>query len=285
LPGALADRQQIEQVIINLVANARDSMPQGGTVRVTTSVEEFTAADHAGRAWTREGRWVALSVADQGSGIPADALPHIFEPFFTTKDLGRGTGLGLAIVYGIVEQHRGLMNVETRMGIGTTMTVYLPALASTTAFRGRTEAVVAVAPGGRETILLAEDDQFVRGLLEEMLTSCGYTVFVARDGGEADRLIEREWPNIDLAVLDVVMPNQGGRALYEALRRHSQDLPIVFISGHSFDEFRQLDLMSNATILPKPFSSATLLQNIRRMLDAPLSGSRGGEVPPAAAGR
>src|SRR6185436_15101568 len=187
LPRVTCDRSQMEQVVMNLCINARDAMKQGGRLTVSTGAATFTAADCQTRPWAREGTWVSLRVADEGAGIPADALPHIFEPFFTTKGVGEGTGLGLSTVYAVISRQGGLIEVDTREGGGTRITVYLPAAAAAAATAGlRREAPAPASLSGHETILLAEDDELLRRLAEDTLSEAGYQVIAAQDGPEAE---------------------------------------------------------------------------------------------------
>jgi PAS domain S-box-containing protein len=281
LPLMLADPNQVEQVVMNLCLNARDAMPSGGRILIRTGTAHFEAADCNDLPWAREGDWVWLRIADQGSGIPADVLPRIFEPFFTTKSADRGTGLGLATVYAIVERHGGLVSVDTAPGAGTTFTIYFPAtseMASAGApehlARGEaqepnsaTSAVQARLDLRGETILLAEDEPFVRELAVEFLESAGYRVLVACDGAEADEIVSGP-AAFDLALLDVAMPVRTGRQVFDTIQRVRPSLPVIFTSGYSFGELSDVSTVASA-ILPKPYSRAVLLSTIRAALSKP----------------
>ncbi len=264
LPRITCDRSQIEQVVMNLCINARDAMKQGGRLTITTGIAAFTAAECQTKPWAREGSWVYLRVADEGSGIPDDALPHIFEPFFTTKNVGEGTGLGLSTVYAVISRQGGLIDVDTRVGGGTRITVYLPAGPG------------APAPGddapkprlrGHETILLAEDDELLRQLAVETLSEAGYHVIAAHDGAQAEALAREHTAAFDVAVLDVVMPKRSGRKVSETLRILRPDLPIVFMSGYTFGALDDMAL-AGTTVLQKPFTREALLRQVRDALDS-----------------
>ena len=267
----LADRGQIEQVAMNLIVNARDAMPQGGTIRLevqtVTLDDEFIAA-HPG---TRTGKHVRLSVTDTGIGMDEDTRDRVFEPFFTTKELGKGTGLGLAIVYGIVRQSNGCVDVESAVGQGTSFRIHLPVV---------DQPVESVAPlsddvvlGGDDTILLCEDDDAVRELAASMLSSAGYEVIVCANGREALTVAAQRDDSIDLLVADVIMPDIDGTALYRDLRKDRPDLRALFITGYASYDIADRDALSDpAAYLQKPFSRNTLLSRVWRILDQDDSG-------------
>ncbi|MEZ4387070.1 MAG: ATP-binding protein [Candidatus Krumholzibacteriia bacterium] len=245
------DRGQLEQVVLNLCVNARDAIDDAGDITITV-----TAAD--GRA--------RLSVADTGRGISPEVRTRIFEPFFTTKDVGAGTGLGLATVFGIVEQHGGEIEVESEPGRGACFTVTLPL--SRAAASDEPAAPDAVVRGGHETILVAEDEDTLRALTARVLQQSGYQVLLAADGEEAVRL-QGENPDIDLAVLDVMMPRLGGRGAARAIHDRHPNLPVIFISGHpGLPGTEEQAMLAEDEVLLKPFDAATLLARIRRALDA-----------------
>jgi signal transduction histidine kinase len=244
LPAVLADRAQLEQVVINLAINARDAMPQGGTLAIETSV----AHGH-----------VRLAVSDTGAGIEPAELERIFEPFYTTKEVGLGTGLGLATVHGIVTQSGGRVEVSSEPGLGSTFTVLLPAAEG--APRGR-ERVEPPAAGGDETLLLCEDEDGVRKLIELVLTGAGYTVLSAAGPAEALAVaagVER----IDALVTDIVMPGMSGIEL----ARRLEPPRVLFISGYSSEAAGGLP--EGSAFLEKPFAHGALLAEIRALLDEP----------------
>ena len=269
LEGIDADRSQIEQVVMNLCINSRDAMPRGGTLTIETGTATFAEEDRRGRPWTRPGTWVFLRVADQGTGIAPEVLPRIFEPFFTTKAIGHGTGLGLSTVYAIVERHGGLINCDTSFGVGTAVTAYFPpSKTAPTATAASTDLDADAATGHGETVLIAEDEPFVRELLVDMLDAASYKVLVAADGAEAEALARQHAREIDIAVLDVVMPNRNGRQVYDTIQQLRPGLPVVFCSGYSFGELADVESLEGARVLSKPYSRATLLVAMREALDS-----------------
>ena len=261
-----ADPGQIEQVVANLVVNARDAMPGGGTLTILTrNIERDSLAVRTNPAAAR-GPYVVLSVRDTGTGMSEDVKNHVFEPFFTTKDSGKGTGLGLSTAFGIVQQSGGFIRVETELGRGTMFEVYLPRVdaASTTPERGG-------APGplrGTETVLVVEDNRAVRDLAVRVLRGYGYTVLDA-EGGEAGLLVaERHAGPIALLISDVVMPGMGGRALAERLGAARPGLKVLYVSGYADDSISRQGLLERGIeLLQKPFTSVTLAQRVRQVLD------------------
>jgi signal transduction histidine kinase len=258
-----ADPAQIEQVLFNLAANARDAMPGGGTLSIHTSE---VADPETAPGWDQERNWIRLTVGDTGSGMPPEVRERIFEPFFTTKPVGKGTGLGLATVYGIiVQQCRGRISVDSAVGRGTTFVVDFP----------RRDAPVspgapAAAPklvGGTETVLLVEDEETVRGFAEATLTSAGYTVLTARDGEDATlRAVAHPGP-IHLLFTDVVMPRLGGRALAEQVWRTRPDVKVLLTSGYDDEAMKQTGRPDIAASLQKPYNAYRLLRAVREALD------------------
>jgi PAS domain S-box-containing protein len=268
LPAIHADRSQLEQIVMNLCINARDAMPNGGIVTLETGFAQFTEEECRDRAWARAGRWVFVRVGDEGSGIPDEILPHVFEPFYTTKAVGRGTGLGLATVYAIVERHRGLIAIDTAPDVGTTVTIYFPATAEAVRSAGAVDGADGAASRGRgETILVAEDEPFVRDLVVEMLQDAGYRVLVACDGAEADALVRERAAEVDAAVLDIAMPFRSGRQVFETIQQVRPQLPVVFSSGYSFGELRDAASLTGTVVLTKPYNRTTLLNAVRAALD------------------
>ena len=264
----------VEQILLNLAVNSRDAMPNGGCLVIETSVVELNQAAVAQTPLSREGVFVCLSVADTGGGIPADLLPRIFEPFFTTKDVGKGTGLGLATVYGIVEQHGGWVNVDSKTGQGTTFRIYLPRLALTTVAKPP-EPKAAPVVGGNETILLVEDEPALRVLVRKYLARLGYAVIEAGTGVEALALWPQRKNEIALVVTDMVMPGGvSGRELAQQLRAAAPGLKIIFTSGYSADiAGKDFPLEEGGNFLAKPFNPAALARLVRATLDAPAGSS------------
>jgi PAS domain S-box-containing protein len=263
----MADRTQVEQIILNLAVNARDAMPNGGTLTVETALLELDESYCMGRQ-LKAGRYIRLAVSDTGVGMSEEVQSHVFEPFFTTKDAGKGTGLGLATCYAIARQFGGHIGVYSEVGIGTTMNVYLPSLA-TAAVDATAEHPVAE-PGGTETVLLVEDDPGVRRSTARMLTAKGYVVLQAADAMEALALVDRhEEREIHLLLTDVVLPKIGGRELAEAVTKKRPDIRVLFMSGYSVDAVLQHRLTEkHALLLQKPFTSRALAEKVRSALAA-----------------
>jgi len=264
-----ADRGQVEQVMMNLVVNARDAMPQGGRLAIETghaALDEAYCREHEG---ARPGPHVMLAVSDTGIGMDAETRSHVFEPFFTTKEPGKGTGLGLATVYGIVKQAGGSIWVYSEPGQGTTFKVYLPR-AEEGAGLARPAAAPGETPRGTETILLVEDEETLRTLTREVLEALGYTVLEARHGVEALELSEGRQGRIDLLLTDVVMPHMSGRELAERLLASRPETRALFISGYTDDAaVRHRLVESPLAFLQKPFTADALARKVRGVLDAP----------------
>jgi len=261
-----ADRGQMEQVLLNLCINARDSMPEGGVLTIGTDNVVMDSEYCDAHAWASPGCYVLLSVTDTGCGMDAQTQARIFEPFFTTREVGKGTGLGLATVYGIVRQHQGMIQVYSEVETGTTFKVYLPSVEDT-ASTVETK-VVERARGGTETVLLAEDDETLRKLAERILESAGYTVLLAADGKEALEVFEKHTADIDLFLLDVVMPKMGGKAVYNALREQRPRLRFLFSSGYSTNAIHAgFVLQEGIELIQKPYAPNALLRKVREVLD------------------
>ncbi len=259
LPSVKADPNQLEQVLINLAANARDAMPEGGEFRIRTAL-----ADAPADAGFDPGRCVLIEISDTGCGMGQDVLEHIFEPFFTTKGVGKGTGLGLSTVYGIVQQNQGTIHVNSNPGRGTTFQILLPAVSESE------EAKLAALPfeslRGTETILVAEDEPAVRGLVCEMLNQLGYTVLKAADGDEALRILEKHGP-VDLLLTDVIMPVMGGRELARRVSSLEPATKIVYMSGYTDDTLAFHGLpQPDMAFIQKPFTPAALAEKLRSVL-------------------
>ncbi len=266
VPSVLADKSQLEQVIVNLCLNARDAMPDGGTLKLAVSKRDTTHGPFtSGQADADE--YLCLSVTDSGSGMSPEVQSHIFEPFFTTKEVGKGSGLGLATVYGIVQKHGGFLEVDSALGEGTTFRVYLPATTEIAHSPSVFSSPPTVAHGGQETILVAEDEPMVLGVVTEMLTQAGYTVLAATNGLEAVRILTQNPTRVALALLDVVMPSLGGLDTAVRLRAIRPDLKMIFASGH-VQNLLDLERLQAETFLPKPYQREELLHSIRLALDS-----------------
>jgi two-component system cell cycle sensor histidine kinase/response regulator CckA len=261
------DLTHFEQVLLNLCVNARDAMPSGGSITIRVANLDTDESYVSTRPWASVGRFVALSVADTGSGIDSDALPHIFEPFFTTKAPGRGTGLGLATVYGIVKQHGGTIDVVSKPGKGAVFTVLLPRIETPESVpaQGGEEMML---QGGSERILIVEDEPELRGLLVRTLTELGYRVGAAPDGSTALSMIVRGKPRFDLVVSDLVMPSMGGTDLLRRIRATRPNLPVLISSGYG-DMGDSFELPSDPHLgfIAKPYEIAVLARSVRSLLD------------------
>jgi CheY-like chemotaxis protein len=266
LASIRADPSQLEQVILNLCVNARDAMEHGGQLRLETENVVIDDGYRETRPWAKAGRYVVLSVADTGAGMTTEVRERAFEPFFTTKDRHRGTGLGLSTVYGIVQQHDGMVHVDTEPGAGSTFKVYLPAGAQPASAAGTAARADANAPRGQETILVVEDEERVRRAVVQILERAGYRAIAAENGLEAIRLLQEQEARVHLVLLDVVMPELGGPETWERMQRVRDGLRVLFTTGYAGDQYRE-HLPPDAEILAKPFRSEELLSQIRKTLD------------------
>jgi PAS domain S-box-containing protein len=261
-----ADPGQIEQVLMNLVVNARDAMPQGGKLTTRTANVVLGAEDLRGRPEVRPGAYVLLEVADTGCGMSKEVLDHMFEPFFTTKEVGKGTGLGLATVYGIVKQSGGHVEVDSAPGRGSTFRIYLPRIDETD--QSEQDSPPEVARGGAETVLLVEDEDAVRSLAGESLRQRGYHVLEAGDGEEALTLCSRYPGRIDLLLTDAVMPRVSGGNLAQRVRSTRPETRVLFMSGFTDSVMvRNGVALGEVDCLSKPFGPEALTQAVRRALD------------------
>jgi two-component system cell cycle sensor histidine kinase/response regulator CckA len=266
-----ADPTQIEQVLMNLAVNAKDAMPGGGRLFIETrnvSLDKGYSDTHLD---ARPGEYVLLMVSDTGYGMDQETLEHIFEPFFTTKGVGRGTGLGLAMVYGIVKSHNGYITCYSEIGHGTTFKIYLPTVELTPEMPGRGEE--RLPEGGTETILLVDDEEPVRQLGKEMLETVGYRVLVASDGEEAMGLYTHRMRDIQLVILDLIMPGMGGKSCLEALLRLDPRVKVLVASGYSVNGRLEETVRSGACgFISKPYDLRDLLKRVRDVLDGDRNG-------------
>jgi two-component system cell cycle sensor histidine kinase/response regulator CckA len=264
LSNVRVDPRQLSRVLINLAINARDAMPNGGTLTIETrNVLEFPIA--RADALT-PGPHIVISMSDTGVGMPSDVLSRLFEPFFTTKEAGQGTGLGLAVVQGVVRQSGGQIVVESELGKGSTFRVYLPAVDQPRVEPGGRDGSVQ-APVGSETVLLVEDETAVREITKASLQRQGYQVIAATGGAEALRELDAHLDGIDLLITDVVMPSMSGPQLVEQLRRRWPLLPVLFISGYASEATKVRVEGDRTAYLPKPFTPAALASKVRTLLD------------------
>jgi two-component system, cell cycle sensor histidine kinase and response regulator CckA len=262
-----ADPAQIEQVLMNLTVNARDAVSESGRITLETrniTLDEEYCRVHVG---VGPGEYVLLQVSDTGHGMDKATIEHIFEPFFTTKELGRGTGLGLAIVYGIVKQHEGHITCESAVGKGTTFNVFLPAIEPR--LEPDPEGSGEFPAFGAETVLLVDDEDFVRDLGERILSRGGYTVLTAADGRDACVLFKQNRDRIALVILDLIMPEMGGQECLRELLKIDPQVKILIASGYSAGTSAGETIESGAKgFVDKPFRMKELLRQVRKALDA-----------------
>lgn len=263
------DPHQIEQIMINLITNARDAMRKGGVLTIETVMETLDTKS-AGRYGMKAGRYVMLAITDTGIGIDKNHIAHIFEPFFTTKEKGKGTGLGLAMVYGIVKQHSGFMDVHSEIGAGTTFHVYFPAI-ETPEVQEHTEPEKETAQQaftGSETILVAEDEESVREFLRDALEKYGYKIILATDGDDAVRKYYEHKDHIGMVILDVIMPRKNGKEVYTIIRESGPDMKVLFMSGYTHDILTTKGVYEEELeFIAKPLDIYSLLKKVREMLN------------------
>jgi signal transduction histidine kinase/CheY-like chemotaxis protein len=275
LPALYVDIGMIEQVLLNLIINARDAMPNGGRLTISTSQQTLDPVAVVLNPEARPGRFVCLTVTDTGCGMDQATLSHIFEPFFTTKEVGKGTGLGLATVYGILKQHEGWAVVESHVGVGSTFTVFLPdagkgpaviAPPSPTDTQNTTRQAMA---SGTETILVAEDEPVLRELVVNILEFCGYKIYQAESGPAAIKVWEAHRDEIKLLLTDMVMPGgMSGRQLAEQLQKENPRLKVIYTSGYSPGMAgKDIALLEGFNFLAKPYPPSKLAQVVRESLD------------------
>jgi PAS domain S-box-containing protein len=262
----MADSGQLEQVVINLVVNARDAMPSGGTLQIKSSLASIERDFVNQKPFAREGQYIAIGISDTGTGMSEEIRKHIFEPFYTTKPEGSGTGLGLSVVFGIIKQHDGFIDLESSVGEGTSFTIYLPFN------RNKPRAVTPESQrnvmGGNETIFIVEDNVQVRNLARLILIGAGYEVLEAVDGIDALKQFHLRKEEIDLVVMDVVMPRMGGKDVMERMRRDKPGIKIIFTSGYSASEIHtNFILEEGLEFISKPYSTDVLRTRVRAVLD------------------
>ncbi len=262
----MADRSQIQLILMNLATNARDAMPKGGSLAIETDTTDMPGSFTSAHGDGKPGTYALITVTDTGIGMDTDTQQKIFDPFFTTKEVGRGTGLGMAIIYGIVKQHRGYINVYSEPGRGTTFRIYLPV------HHEQVEATAKPLPpapvlSGTETILLAEDDATLQTFFKNILTEYGYTVVVAKNGEEAVRMFAGMKDTIKLVILDMIMPKMSGRDVYEAVQKIKPGTKVIFSSGYTADKVQKEGLPAGSEFVAKPAAPHIYLRKIREVLD------------------
>jgi CheY-like chemotaxis protein len=267
LPAVRVDQHQFGQVIVNLVANARDAMPAGGALTIETRGVHLDADYAAHHVGVTPGPYVMVAVSDTGVGMDAAIQKRIFEPFFTTKEMGKGSGLGLSTVYGIVKQSGGNVWVYSEPARGTTFKVYVPeapASARPSAVAAREQLV-----RGEGQLLLVEDEPGVRAIARQILQRCGYHVTVASDGADALVKYQRETGQFDLVITDVVMPGMTGSELIARLRADRPDLRVLYTSGYTEDAVIHHGVAAGAHFIAKPFTPSALARKVRQVLEDP----------------
>ena len=275
--SVFADPGQVEQVLLNLSVNARDAMVHGGTLEITVENHEVHANDRQVPKWMKPGYYVLMTVRDTGEGMSEEVQKQIFEPFFTTKEVGKGTGLGLATVYGIVKQHNGYITVSSKVGAGTTFSVYFPATARQVRLKPD-ERQEAVTFKGKGTILVVEDDEKIRVLLSRILQPLGFQVLCAANGEEAVGISDSHQGEIDLLLSDVIMPGVAGPEVAATLREKRPAMQVIFMSGYPGEVISGRGLMENPEdfiLIQKPLRVDELIGKLELVL-----GSKEKQLPP-----
>jgi len=266
--AVMADRGQIEQVLMNLVANSRDAMPNGGRLFIDTLSVTLDREFVAAHGYGKEGTYAVISVSDSGSGMDKETQSHIFEPFYTTKEQGKGTGLGLSMAYGIVMKHDGFINIYSEPGTGTIFKIYLPVVFDVAPGNSAGPAVSIPLRGGTETILVCEDDTNLRKLAVNVLSHFGYRVIEAIDGQDAIDKFAAHQDNIDLVFIDAIMPKKNGKEASDAMRIMRPDIKTIFVSGYTRDIFEGDNTFDENTIfIHKPYCPQELATKVRELLD------------------
>lgn len=262
----MADSSQMEQVLMNLATNARDAMPEGGRLTIRTEYGELDNGFIRAHGYGKIGSYALISVKDTGQGMDEETKESLFAPFFTTKEVGKGTGLGLSMVYGIIKQHNGYIDVQSELGKGTTFKIYLPLTTSTVEDKKPED--LSILKRGTETILIAEDDTYVREFVKKILTEYGYKVIDAIDGEDAIRLLNAHRDKIQLIILDVIIPKKDGKEVYYEIKKVKPDTKVIFISGYASDILYKKGLIEEGlNFIPKPMSADELLIKVREILD------------------
>jgi len=260
----MADKSQIDQILFNLVSNARDAMPKGGKLILKTDIVYLDKDFIKHYGFGKPGKYIAISVTDTGIGMDETTREKIFDPFFTTKEVGKGTGLGLATVYGIVKQHNGYITVDSAPNVGATFTIFIPIIKMTVE---RLQKNIPQITKGNETILIAEDNAEVRQFMMEALRQCGYKTIEAVDGEDAINKFNHG-QNIELIILDSVMPKKNGREVYENIRKINSNIKVLFTSGYTDDIILEKEVEHNAlNFIAKPMSLNMFIQKVRDILD------------------
>jgi CheY-like chemotaxis protein len=268
LKSVYADPMQLEQVLVNLCMNARDAMPAGGNLEITTQQVEIAQGEQHVQPYLLPGSYVLVRISDTGTGMDEQVLAQLFEPFFTTKEVGQGTGLGLAVVYGIVKQHHGVIRVQSQPDQGTTFMLYFSAVEpKTEAAEERVPFETQAVLGGSETILLVEDDPDIQLIMSEMLREHGYTVLIANDGEEGLSMFEQHTSSIALVIADIMMPRMQGRQFQEHVLRQRADTKVLVMSGYQEIDLQRRNLLDpGSAFLQKPFDLDVFAAKVRELI-------------------
>jgi PAS domain S-box-containing protein len=264
----MADKHQIEHVLMNLATNARDAMPDGGSLTIRIGYREVDNEFIKKHEYASTGSYALISVEDTGQGIDKKIKERIFDPFYTTKEVGKGTGLGLSMAYGMIKQHNGYIDVQSELGKGTTFNIYLPLIKPIVEEDKKSEDLP-IAKGGTETILVAEDEKYVRDFIKEVLTGYGYKVIEAIDGEDAIKVLHTHKDKIQLALLDVIMPKKDGKMVYQEIKKVSPHMKVIFISGYATDILYKKGIIEeDINFISKPMLPNELLIKVREVLDS-----------------
>ena len=268
LKAVYADPTQLEQVLINLCLNARDAMPTGGNLEISTHQVEIKPGEQHAEPHLPPGSYVLIRVRDTGGGMDEQIQSRLFEPFFTTKEVSQGTGLGLSVVYGIIKQHHGVIRVQSQLGQGTTFSLYFPASEPLTELAKNPETREAIqVQGGAETILLVEDDPDIQTLLTEVLREYGYTILVAGDGEEGVRLFEQHASSIALVIADIMMPKMQGREFQEYVHQKQTAMKVLVMSGYQEMDIQRRNLLEpRSAFIQKPFDLDVFAAKVRKLI-------------------
>jgi CheY-like chemotaxis protein len=264
IPLIQGDVNQIEQIVMNLIVNARDAMPKGGKISIRTETVAVTKGMPGIPPYIHPGEYNILNITDTGTGIPDDIVNKIFEPFFTTKEQGKGTGLGLSMVYGAVKEHQGYITVQSKLGVGTTFTVYLPVARAMPSEGGK---AAAHSLSGNETLLIVDDEVEILSSMQEALTSHGYKVVAVSDPSNALDTFKKISEEIALVITDIVMPQVDGKELIQQIKLTKPEVKILAISGYTKYVASKEEIKDINGFLQKPFESPHLLSVVRRILD------------------
>ena len=262
------DEAQLQQSLINICLNARDAMPSGGTLKLVTGNQILSKEIYLNQRGWKEGDYVRITLSDTGTGIPREIQSQIFEPFFTTKEPGRGTGLGLSMVYGIIQNHGGYIDLKSEPEQGTTFELFLPSITGAVITEESPVLHPTVTPKGSETVLIVDDEDIIRQLGADILEDVGYKVILATRGEEAIRLYQQQGKDIDLVVLDVVMPGMGGKETFRKLKEINPKIKVLLSSGYSTDgEVGEILKEGVEGMVQKPYKDEELIEKVREILD------------------